>query len=207
MKEEHLDKDGKKVVRTYYEAVNPLPPSHSEIAKDHGPHAEVDHHHDNDNPDHPGNEAGSAFFSLAKPLAVEAVRHCDAQMQVVWNAKGGGNTSLFGDGKNYEFQSGTGGDSKKIHDGVLGEASANAKAESANAKAEGRHYIQTEQKDLIAKQPGVGDLLNLVDFFISHPDNSAWWKSIFDAEVAKNPEAIFQSILRRNETRTKRKLS
>ena len=205
--EEKLDDKGKKVVRTYYKAVNPLPPSHSEIAKDHGPHAEVDHHHDNDNPDHPGNEAGSAFFSLARPLAVEAVKHCDAQMQVVWAGRpGGGDKSLFGDGKTYEFQSSVGGDSKALHDGVVGEADQTAKAERDNAKAEGRHYLQDDKAAQIKAMPGADHLLNLVDFFIAHPDNSGWWKPIIDQQVATNPEPIFQSILRRNETRTKRKL-
>ena len=204
--EDTTDASGKKVHRTYYKAVNPLPPSHSEIAKDHGPHAEVDHHHDHDNPEHPGNEAGSAFFSLARPLAVEAMRHYDAQMQVVWKAHGGADTSLFGDGKEYGYQSGVGGDSKAIHDGVMGEAKANAATESKSAKAEGRHYLQDDKKEQIAKLPGVPDLLNLVDFFISHPDNSNWWKPIFDAEVANNPEPIYQSILRRNETRKNRNL-
>lgn len=197
-----------KVVRTYYvrdtEAPNavPLPPSHSEIAKDHGPHAEVDHHHDRDNPEHGGNEAGSAFFTLARPLAVEAVKHADAAMQKVWAAKGGGNTSLFGDGKNYEFKSSVGGDSKAIHDGVLAESDANAAEEAKRAKAEGRHYAQSE--NAAAKQEGVPQLLNLVDFFIAHPDASNWWKAIFDAEIAANPQPIFESILRRNETRGNR---
>jgi hypothetical protein len=204
--EETKDDKGKKVVRTYYKSVNPLPPSHSEIAKDHGPHAEVDHHHDHDNPDHPGNEGGSALFSLARPLAVEAVKHCDAQMQVVWASRGGGDTSLFGDGKNYEFQSSVGGDSNAIHGGVMSESDKSSKTEAANAKAEGRHFVQTDQAALIKTMPGVDRLLNLVDFFISHPDDHAWWKQVIDAQVASNPEPIYQSILRRNETRSKRKL-
>jgi hypothetical protein len=205
--EEKTDDKGKKVFRTYYKAVNPLPPSHSEVAKDHGPHAEVDHHHDHDDPDKPGNEAGSPLFSLARPLAVEAVKHCDAQMQVVWAGRpGGGDKSLFGDGKTYEFQSSVGGDSKAIHDGVASEADAGAKAEAKNAKAEGRHYLQTDKAAQIQAMPGADRLLNLVDFFISHPDSSSWWKAIIDNQVAKNPEPIYQSILRRNETRTKRKL-
>jgi hypothetical protein len=207
--DEVKDENGKKVIRHYYKAApgNVLPPSHSEIAKDHGPHAEVDHHHDRDNPDHPGNEAGSSFFSLARPLAVEAMRHYDAQMQVVWKAKAdkeGGDGSLFGDGKQYSFQSSQGGDSAAIHDGVMKEAKANAGAESKNAASEGRSFMQDARKEEIQKLTGVNDLLNLVDFFISHPDNSSWWKPIFDAEVAKNPEPIFQSILRRNETRENR---
>ncbi|HET9624428.1 MAG TPA: DUF4157 domain-containing protein [Kofleriaceae bacterium] len=189
--------DGK--IRTYYKAIDPLPPSHSEIAKDHGPHAEVDHHHDHDDPDHPGNEAGSALFSLARPLALEAVKHCDAQMQVVW-----GNSSMFGDGKRYEFQSSVGGDSKAIHDGVLADADANAAQEKQRAKDEGRSYAQTARADQIKAMPGVERLLNLVDFFIAHPDANGWWKPIIDAEVAKNPEPIYQSILRRNATRNKR---
>lgn len=206
VKEEKTDDQCKKVFRTYYKSVNPLPPSHSEIAKDHGPHDEVDHHHDHDDPDHPGNEGGSALFSLARPLAVEAVKHCDAQMQVVWAAKGGGDTSLFGDGKSYEFHSSVGGDSKSIHTGVLGESDTGAKSEAAAARAEGRHYLQTDKAALIKTMPGLDSLLNLVDFFISHPDSHGWWKAIIDAQVAGNPEPIYQSILRRNETRSKRKL-
>lgn len=204
--EETLDQDGKKVVRTYYKSVNPLPPSHSEIAKDHGPHEEVDHHHDHDE-EGPGNEAGSPFFSVARPLAVEAVRHCDAQMQVVWASRsGGGDTSLFGDGKTYEFQSGLGGNSKALHAGLLGEADANAAAESKRAKDEGHRYLQDSRADEIKAIPGTDRLLNLVDLFISHPENNTWWKAILDQQVATNPEPIYQSILRRNATRSKRKL-
>lgn len=207
--DEVRDENGKMVVRHYYKAKDPLPPSHSEIAKDHGPHAEVDHHHDHDDPDKPGNEAGSPFFSLARPLAVEAMRHYDAQMQVVWKAKAdkeGGDGSLFGDGKQYTFQSseGIGGDSKAIHDGVMKEAKANAAAESQNAATEKRSFLQDVKKDEIAKLPGVNDLLNLVDFFISHPDNSTWWKPVFDTVIAANPEPVYQSILRRNATRDNR---
>jgi hypothetical protein len=206
VKEEKTDDNGKKVFRTYYKSVNPLPPSHSEVAKDHGAHDEADHHHDEDEAEHPGNEAGSPLFSLARPLAVEAVKHCDAQMQVVWASRGGGDTSLFGDGKSYEFQSGVGGDSKAIHAGVVGEANTGAKADAEAAKAEGRRFVQTDNAALIKTMPGVDTLLNLVDFFISHPDSHTWWKPIFDAQVANNPEPIYQSILRRNETRSKRKL-
>ena len=198
--------DGKKVIRTYYQAVNPLPPSHSEIAKDHGPHAEVDHHHDHDDEHGPGNEAGSPFFSLARPLAVEAVKHCDAQMQVVWAQGGGaGDKSLFGDGKNYEFDSSVGGDSKAIHDGVLKDSDKNAAEERKRAKDEGRHFLQDTQAAQIKTMPGVEQLLNLVDFFLAHPDANGWWKPIFDKAIASNPEPIFQSILRRNATRSKRK--
>ncbi len=204
--EEVLDKDGKKVVRTYYKAVNPLPPSHSEIAKDHGPHDEVDHHHDHDE-EGPGNEAGSPFFSLARPLALEAVRHCDAQMQVVWASRAsGGDTSLFGDGKSYEFKSSLGGDSAALHEGLLKDADANAAAERKRAKEEGRRYLQDDRAGEIKAMPGVDRLLNLVDLFIAHPENNTWWKAIIDQQVATNPEPIYQSILRRNATRTKRKL-
>jgi Domain of unknown function (DUF4157) len=205
--EEKVDDKGKKVVRTYYKAVNPLPPSHSEVAKDHGPHEEVDHHHDNDDPDHPGNEGGSPFFSLARPLAVEAVKHSDAQMQTVWAQKpGGGDKSLFGDGKMYEFQSTVGGDSKGIHDGVMTGADEYAKQEQQRAKDEGRSYLQVNKEAQIKAMPGTDRLLNLVDFFISHPDDTQWWKPIIDNQIATNPEPIYQSILRRNETRAKRKL-
>jgi Domain of unknown function (DUF4157) len=205
--EETRDADGKKVVRTYYKSVDPLPPSHSEVAKDHGPHEEVDHHHDHDDPDHPGNEGGSPFFSLARPLAVEAVKHCDAQMQVVWAGRqGGGDRSLFGDGKTYEFQSSLGGDSKAMHDSVLGGADRHAQGEQQRAKAEGRSYVQGDRAAQIAALPGTDRLLDLVDYFLSHPDDNAWWKAIIDRQVATNPEPIFQSILRRNETRAKRKL-
>ncbi len=205
--EETVGKDGKKGVRTYYKAVNPLPPSHSELAKDHGPHEEADHHHDHDDHDAPGNEAGSPFFSLARPLAVEALRHCDAQMQQVWLQRaGGGDKSLFGDGKTYEFQSGVGGDSKALHDGVINDSDTNAAEEKKRAKDEGRSFMQDSKAAEIKTMPGVDQLLNLVDFFIAHPDNNAWWKAIIDKQVATNPEPIFQSILRRNETRNKRKL-
>ena len=203
--EEITEKNGKKSIRTYYKAVNPLPPSHSEVAKDHGPHAEADHHHAEK--EEPGNEAGSPFFSLARPLAVEAVKHCDAQMQEVWSKRAGsGDKSLFGDGKAYQFESSVGGDSKGIHDGVLDESNKNATEERKRAGQEDRSYLQASKEAQLKTMPGAEQLLNLVDFFISHPDASAWWKPIIDKQVASNPEPIFQSILRRNATRKKRDL-
>lgn len=193
---EETDLLGRPVVRRYYVPVNPLPPSHSELAKDHESHEEhhggLERHGDGD----PDLEEGSPFFGLARALAVEADRHCFAAMQSVWQESGSADTSPFGDGRRYEFRNDDADGGAGRHNRVLTEARGRAADEHATARSERRAHLT----DVGAR----GDLLALVDLFISHPDDSTWWQSIFDAYVRDHREDVMRSILRRNRTRANR---
>ncbi|GET36580.1 eCIS core domain-containing protein [Microseira wollei] len=218
VKEEVINANGKPGVRKYYKSLKPLPPSHSEISKDHEPHSEHDkkggdgdlnRHHDEG--EEPGHEKGSPFFGLARSLAVEAVKHSEAQLQVVWaNHPGEGDKSLFGDGQMYQYKNKSAPDqSKKIHDQLLSEADKRAKEEKERSAKEGTYLTQRDaqgQEAETMKRPGVGQLMNIVDLFISHPDDTQWWKPIFDAYIATDAESVYESILRRNKTRSSRNL-
>lgn len=196
--------------RTKYKALNPLPPSHSEISKDHEPH---DEHHKEGKDDqlHAHNETehakGSPFFGLARTLAVDSVKHCEAQLQEVWSKQMvWKDTSLFGDGKKFTYSDDSSADKGAgVHDAVLKEADTRAAAEKDLAKDEGRKRVDATTAP-VANDPDVTRLLNLVDEFVSHPDDTQWWKPVFDRhlENADNREAVFDSIRRRNSTRTAR---
>jgi hypothetical protein len=54
------------------------------------------------------------------------------------------------------------------------------------------------------KDPDVAKLISLVDQFISHPDDTQWWKPIVTAYIQKDPQSVYDSILRRNRTRLER---
>ncbi len=210
---ETVDKDGKKVIRTYYESLKPLPPSHSEISKDHEPYSEHDksggdgdlvRHHPTG--EEPGHEEGSPFFGLARTLALEACKHSDAQLQEVWKSRG----SLLGDGNMYEYKSDADPtQSKKAHDDVLSESDRRAAEEKKRAKAEGSTFMQgdaTGKEAELLKLPGALRLMNLVDEFVAHPADVSWWRPVMDAYVTQNAEVVYHSILRRNKTRADRDL-
>jgi hypothetical protein len=207
---DEVDKDGKTVkVRKYYVSAKPLPPSHSEISKDHEPYSahkdgktgDVDHHEDTDSE----HAQGSPFFGLARALAVESLKHNEAQLQVVWSKQTAhGDTSVFGDGTQYQYQSSQKPDeSQKIHDDLMTAAEQRSKQDRKRAAKERTAFTQT----MPGIDPEVTRLLNLVDYFISHPDDTAWWKPIVDAYIATDPDSVYESILRRNKTRGDRNLA
>ena len=154
----------------------------------------------------PGHEEGSPFFGLARTLALEACKHSDAQLQEVWRSRG----SLLGDGSMYEYKDGNDpGHSKQTHDAVLGEADRRAAEEKKRAKAEGSTFMQgdaTGQAQKTLQMPGVERLMNLVDEFVAHPDDVAWWRPVLDTYVTTNSQVVYDSILRRNKTRSDRDL-
>lgn len=218
VEEEQIEKDGKRGVRKYYKSLNPLPPSHSEISKDHEPYSEHDKHggdgdldrHHKEGED-PGHEKGSPFFGLARSLAVEAVKHSEDQLQRVWAGSSvQGDKSLLGDGKMYEYASKSDPEhSKEIHNRLLSEATERANEEKERSSKEGTFFTQRDaqgQEAETLKMPEVEQLMNIVDLFISHPDATQWWKAIFDAYIATDAESVYESILRRNKTRSGRNL-
>jgi hypothetical protein len=44
-------------------------------------------------------------------------------------------------------------------------------------------------------RPEVMSLLDLVDYFVSHPTASTWWRSIFDSYIASDGEKVHADIL------------
>lgn len=204
--------------------VNPLPPSHSEISKDHPPHTHNDKHpewhapsadkknvHDHveheldeahdpnhehdDHEEHDDLGEGSSFYGLHRALAVEADRHLQKQLETAWHAQ-------LIPGQNI--------DDKKMevgHDKVLTEASQVAGWAAEQRGKAGMRHAQTDTRvpGELRSRPEVKSLLDLVDLFVSHPSSSLWWRSIFDNYIAQHPEEVHQAILSRNKTRSKRK--
>jgi hypothetical protein len=121
-----------------------------------------------------------------------------------------GDTSLFGDGRKYEYKSGTDpAQSGKIHDAVLEEAKKRSEEEEQRAKKEGTAFLGSDTKSpegQALKNPEIKKLVSLVDQFVSHPDDTAWWKPVMTAYIASDPESVYDSILRRNRTRGQRNL-
>lgn len=150
-------------------------PSHSRINKDH--------------PD-------SLFFGLHKALAMEADRHILEAMQSVWQGRG----SLFGDGAHFAPNTAAG------HDLVSSEAT----RQSTRARKlysqdmPGSSFAQGDAKNQSALKdyPGLGSLLNLADLFISHPNDSTWWRAVVSSYIAMHADEVTQHILARNRGQT-----
>ncbi|MSP62432.1 MAG: DUF4157 domain-containing protein [Myxococcales bacterium] len=259
------------VTRKYYVSKEPLPPSHTEIAKDHSKEeyqGHVDEHghdhkackHEEEQCEHnehgakdksaekcdEGHDActtvhdkcedghdkcegghdekggekhehthdhagGSYFHGLSRALAYECDKHCMDQMSKVSESKGqnllggkdkhtyDGNSTEFGDKMSAEESAGT-------HASVMGEADLRAKQEKARAAKEGTKFLQADSKDEAMKDPEVLKLMNLVDMFLSHPDDTKWWKPIFDKYVASHEEEVLKHIRDRNGMRKERNL-
>lgn len=187
----------------HYEANNPLPPSHSEISKDHAPHKERLLKSESVHPGEPEHADGSLFYGLHRVLAVEADRHVFTQMQAVCSAAQGGQTdrSLFGDGVLY------GTTTRVQHGQVLAAGSERADEEQQRAKADGFAHGPkgAHDREYLAKHPEAQALLNLADLFISHPDDSSWWHPLLDDYVSRHEAEVVAHIQARNRVRGDRK--
>lgn len=164
-----------------------LPPSHSEISKDHPPH-EDEHHAPVDSLHGYDMSEGSLFFRLHKELAVEADEHIIQKLQEVWDEQQQANSI---EGLNT---------SPRLNpDEVIADARKQQAREVKRAAKEGRNLEtygfggQTVQ-----------DLMALVDYFISHPDDTTWWKPILSNYVNKHEAEVILHIQQRNQTRDKR---
>lgn len=211
---------------------DPLPPSHSEISKDHPPHHHADpkhwhaegpektkvkanvsdkvhdgHKHAAGETDHDGDPGhtddehehedlgdGSSFYGLHRALAVEADRHIMKQIEVVWKA------SLIPGQKIDESKM------TIAHEEMLGEARGVAGNAAKDAKADGMRFAQTDTRipEKLRSNGDVMTLLDLVDYFVSHPSASKWWETIFNQYIAEHGEEVHKSILARNHTRGRR---
>ena len=201
--------------------VNALPPSHSEISKDHPPHKDekakpewheqsedrtkvrtavekkLDEQADPKDRDekHESLADGSGFYGLHRALAVEADRHIQKQLATCWRSQ----VIPGQDADDGKLQVG--------HDKMLGEAKQAAGWAAEQRARGGFRHAQTDTRvsaDLRGR-PEVMQLLDLVDMFVSHPASSTWWRTIFDNYLAQNGEEVYKAILARNLTRGRRK--
>jgi hypothetical protein len=209
-----------------WKASNPLPPSHSEIAKDHAPEADRLKTHDSGHPvrdaisdatssdatpldpeaqkrgaaDQHDTEAGSIFYGLASALALEAVRHVLSQVELMWaeSPQGAVNPSLYGDEVALNTSTLTVG-----HDAFTAEAQGRADQEKLRAEKQKYKFAQSDSvnQNFLAQRPAAQNLMNLVDLIISHPDDSKWWRPVFDQYIAKHPDEVAQHIRERNAVR------
>ena len=208
-----------------YAAHAALPPSHSEIAKDHAPSEELHGGDDEDvdaaadavkrapgEPLYPDIErreverkhgSGSLFFGLADALAVETTKQISHAMEDVWLAKDP-KSSIYGDNRRMgpspdrlaEWEE------QVRHKDFAGEAGRVAEADSRRLPKD-QHHAQSSpyMQDQLAKQPEVRRMLDMVDLIFSHPSDSKWWKTIFDSYVNANAEEVADHIVHRNATR------
>ena len=78
-------------------------------------------------------------------------------------------------------------------------------ASEASERGGFRHAQSDERLPASLRNRGeVMSLLDLVDYFVSHPTASSWWHGIFDAYIAGNSEKVHADILARNKTRGRR---
>jgi hypothetical protein len=91
------------------------------------------------------------------------------------------------------------------HESMLRAAQGAANTAAADAKADHIKHAQSDPAMAAQMEDGkVRNLLNLVDYFMSHPAASQWWTGIFDSYVASHGEEVHGSILARNKTRSRR---
>jgi hypothetical protein len=189
-----------------------MPPSHSEISKDHAPSAaHVQTHTAGTNagargaPLHPGQpkgadfdiEDGSVFYGLARALAVEADRHVVQQVERMWATQG----SVFGDGASLDTSK-----MQVTSAQFNAEATRRGDAEQQRARRAGHHHAQSAaDPSQLMKRPEVRGLMNVVDLIIAHPDDSSWWKTVFDGYINANPEGMAHHIEARNSVRRNRR--
>ena len=199
-----------------------LPPSHSEIAKDHAPadpglatHAPGSPiggavggavHGLGGSPDtqpldptasppgaHVDADEGSVFYGIARALALEADRHVLRQVEAMWAGQG----SLYGDAGGLDTSA-----MQVGHDVFGAEASLRAGAEERRAARDGFKHAQSDaaNRDLMAR-PEVRALLDLVNLIISHPEDSTWWRAVVDRYVDQHPDEVARHIMARNAVR------
>jgi hypothetical protein len=161
-----------------------LPPSHSEVSKDHPPHPA-----DEDHSVH-GPEGASPFFEIHRQLAIAADTHLHVLMEQAWQTSDTSAEMIPGSTRSMDEADL---ESRNV------EAGARASASGALAAREGRRFAQAES----IPEP-VRPVLNAVDLYISHPADSTWWRSIIEGFVRANPQLVADDIARRNATRPSR---
>ena len=89
------------------------------------------------------------------------------------------------------------------HDAFAREA--RSYAQSPKATAKGQKFAQMgASRELVEKRPELRTLLDMVDLIFSHPDDTKWWRPIFDSYVNAHPAEVAEHIVHRNATRGSR---
>ena len=147
-----------------------LPPSHSEVCKDHPPKANR-----------------SLFYELQVELGVYADKHLGVLMHDVWS-EASPETRIVSNGSSLLSAS----ELEKLNE----EAAMVAEREKKRAKKINRTFAQNDS----SLSSAMVKLLNAVDLYVSHPEESKWW-----IDVMKNfSHKIEDDISKRNETRSHR---
>lgn len=206
--------DPKKLAKT-------APPSHSELAKDHPAHKGHKGH---------AHSGSSPFYGLHRALALQADKHILTQMQKVFSVRTQSSKPadkrLFGGKADYAA---TGLDNR--HDQVTAAASQLADKRGAAAKKKGWNNVQQgrfapklpkaagtmqgghtggvcrskeDHLKTVAQVPEVKSALDLVDYFVSHPKDTNWWKPTMEKYIRGHSHEVLDHIRARNKTRSQR---
>ena len=167
-----------------------LPPSHSELSKDHPPHQAPD-----GAPGHKMDE-GSPFYELHKRLAVHSIKHLDILMANAWHTK-----SLVGD----NWKQGLSDEELKAANQEATNAGNREKGLQNKKKNKGRSLLQNNFEAILKNNPNAKLILDAVDLYISHPEDSNWWQPIVRTYVNNNESKVLEDIQIRNKTRKARK--
>lgn len=157
---------------------NQLPPSHSEICKDHPPHL--------------GNhelDKGSLFYYLHFELAQNAVEHLTVLME---NKVGKSIVNRKKVMPNEQVRK-INNDAKNLSIIFKKEIKKSKDKNIANRK-----YANDENIDFL-------ELLNAVDLYISHPSDTQWWRSIVVNYIKNNGDEVYKHIKLRNKMLSERK--
>lgn len=161
-----------------------LPPSHSEVCKDHPPAHE------------------SIFFELHRELAIEADRHLTGLMHDAWKSAGFSTKVISGQ---------VGGPSANSTESLDKEAKERADAAKTNMEnISKKHGVKTAFLQSTLSSGGAADslkkLANAVDLYISHPLDTVWWQSVVKKYLASSGKEtkVMSEAAERNKTRTRR---
>jgi hypothetical protein len=157
-----------------------LPPSHSEVCKDHPPSHE------------------SIFFELHRELAIEAVRHLTVLMHDAWKSAGFSTKVISGQA------SGPSSNSVESLDKEAKERADAAKTNMENISK--KHGVQTAFLQSGGAADSLKKLANAVDLYISHPLDTVWWQSVVKKYLASSSKEtkVMSEAAERNKTRTRR---
>jgi len=131
-----------------HEMVSELPPSHSEVCKD-----------------HPPGSHRSKFYEVHIELAVQADKHLMALMHEVWE-EASPETRIIANPSSLLEES----ELMKLNE----QASKVAEREKERAKQINRNFAQNDPN----LSASMKKLFNAVDLYVSHPDESDWWENI-----------------------------
>lgn len=215
-----------------------LPPSHSEISKDHPPHDPSDHgeheHGETLYPDQKGalitlqdvhrwmgitpGEAelpelegggmdedghGSPFFGISTALGREVMRHLydeiDGMFAHIADNYGGPereDATIAG----ADAAATRSDEMTNDHGSMVARAEVFAEERTEESEQLGQQHMQDNPGAiLLPLVPQLRTLCDLIDMFVSHPDDNSWWVSVVDDYVGQNAEEVHAHIRRRND--------